>query len=125
MGVTLRTAGRGVFFRCAVLRASEEADDAGGYERARGGRRERGAVGRGSDAVGPLEARREGPDALEADIEADLRDRAVGVAQQRGGALHPAGEQIGMRRLAERSPELAAEVRPREAGGACQVVHVE
>ena len=57
--------------------------------------------------------------------EADVGDRAVGHAQQRRGALEPAGEQVLVRRLAERAPELAAEVRAREAGGGGHVVDVE
>ena len=57
--------------------------------------------------------------------EADLGDRAVGRPQQRRGALEPAGQQVGVRRLAERAPELAAEVRAREAGGAGHVVDAE
>ena len=44
-------------------------------------------------------------------------ERSV-VAQQRRGALEPAGQQVGVRRLAEGAPELAAEVRAREAGRA-------
>ncbi len=36
---------------------------------------------------------------------------AVGVAQQRRGPLEPAGQQVLVRRLAERAPELPAEVR--------------
>ena len=34
-----------------------------------------------------------------------------GTYLRRGGALQPAREQVGVRRLAERAPELAAEVR--------------
>ena len=55
------------------------------------------------------------------DGEADLGHGAVGVAQQRGGPLEPAGQQVLVRRLAERAPELAAEVRGRRAGGAGEV----
>ena len=51
-------------------------------------------------------------------------ERSV-VAQQRGGALEAAGEQVGVRRLAEGAAELAAEVGAREAGGAGEVVDVE
>ena len=57
------------------------------------------------------EARRERADALQADRGADLGDVAVGVPQQRRGPLEPAREQVLVRRLAERAPELAAEVR--------------
>ena len=89
------------------------------------GRREARAVDGGGDAVGPGEAGGERADALQADAEADVGDRAVGHAQQRGGALEPAGQQVLVRRLAERAAELAAEVRAREAGGAGHVVDVE
>ena len=51
--------------------------------------------------------------------------RAVGVAQQRRGPLEAPGQQVGVRRLAERAPELAAEVRARQAGRAGQVVDAE
>ena len=51
--------------------------------------------------------------------------RAVGVAQQRGGALEAAGEEVLVRRLAERAPELAAEVRGRQVRGAGERRHVE
>ena len=65
------------------------------------------------------------PTLLQPDREADLRDRVVGHPQQRGGALEPAGQQIRVRRLAERAPELAAEVGPRQAGRAREVVDIE
>src|SRR5262249_55877317 len=64
-------------------------------------------------------------DALEPDREADVGHRAVGVAQQRGGALQASREQVRVRRLAERAPEAAAEVGAGEAGRAGQVVHLE
>ena len=65
------------------------------------------------------------PTPLQPDGEADVRDRAVGRPEQRGGALEAAGQQVRVRRLAERLAELAAEVRAREAGGARPVVDVE
>ena len=65
------------------------------------------------------------PRLLQADREADVGDRAVGGAQQRRGALEPAGQQVGVRRLAEGAPELAAEVGAREAGGAGHVLDAE
>src|SRR4051812_22628883 len=83
------------------------------------------AVGGGRDAVRVGEAGREGTDALEADREAHVRDRAVRAAQQRRRALEAAGEQVLVRRLAEGTPELAAEVGAREAGGAGEVVDAE
>ena len=81
-----------------------------GSGRARG-RRVRRAVGGRGHAVDAAEARGERADAAQADVEADVGDRPVGVAQQRGRPLHPAGQQVLVRRLAERAPELAAEVR--------------
>ena len=74
----------------------------------------RGAIGRRGHPERPAEGRRERPDAPQADEEADVRHGAVGVAQQRGGALHPPGEEVLVRRLPERPPELAAEMGGRE-----------
>ena len=42
-------------------------------------------------------------DALEADAEADLGDRVVSRAQQGGGPLEAAGQQVGVGRVAERA----------------------
>src|SRR5215212_7690220 len=53
----------------------------------------------------------ERPQAGEADVEADLGDAAVGVAQQRHRALDAPALQIAVRRLAERLAEGADEVR--------------
>jgi hypothetical protein len=75
------------------------------------GRRVRGAVGGRGDPVRAAEARRERPDAAQPDQQADVCDRAIGVAEQRRGALQPAGEEVVVGRLAERPAELAAEVR--------------
>src|SRR3954451_12190568 len=83
------------------------------------------AVGGGRNAVRVGEAGREGTDALEADREAHVRDGAVRVAQQRRRTLEATGEQVLVRRLAEGTPELAAEVGAREAGGAGEVVDAE
>src|SRR5207253_8723809 len=74
------------------------------------GRRMRGSVLRRGEAVDPAEARRERADALQADGQADVRHRPVCVAQQLGCALQSAGEQVLVRRLAERAAELAAEM---------------
>ena len=46
-------------------------------------------------------------------------------AQQRRGALEPAGQQVGARRLAEGALELAAEVGAGEAGGAGHVLDAD
>src|SRR5689334_18322783 len=100
----------GVFSKCAALRPAVKAQHAGRYLGVLGGRREGGAVGRRRLAVGAREARRERADAAQADREADLGDLAVGAAQERRGALEPARQQVGVRRLAERLAELAAEM---------------
>src|SRR5918995_2428517 len=122
---TLRGPGRAVFFKCAVLRAAEEAHHAGRHQRAVGGGWEGGAVRRGGHAVGALEAGGERADALQADGEADVRDRAIRVPQQRSRPLHPACEQVRVRRLAEGGAELAAEVGAREASRTSEVVDAE
>ena len=85
----------------------------------------RGSVLGGGDAVDAAEAGREGADALQADGQADVRHRAVGVAQQLGSALEPAGEQVLVRRLAEGAPELTAEMRGRDERRARQRRDVE
>jgi len=85
----------------------------------------RGPVRGRREAVGTAEARGEGADASEPDCEADLDDRAVGVAQQRGGAFEPAGQQVLMRGLAEDAPELTAEVGGRKMRCAGKRRHVE
>ena len=57
--------------------------------------------------------------------EADVGHRAVGVAQQRGRPLQATSEEVLVRRLAERAPELAAEVRGRQVRGAGERRNVE
>jgi hypothetical protein len=114
-----------VFSKCAVLWAPVRAQHAGRDARVLRCRRKRRAIGRRGLAVGPGEARRERADALQADREADLHDRAVGRAKQRGCPLQPARQQVRVRRLAECAPELATEVRAREPGGAGEIVDIE
>jgi hypothetical protein len=70
-------------------------------------------------------ARRERADATQADGEADVGDRAVGVAEQRGRSLETTGQEVFVGRLAERSPELAAEVGTRQVRDARKVSNVE
>src|SRR5215207_2374133 len=99
--------------------------------RSRPGPRE--AVGDRGDVGAPAIRRRrlahdraerpaEGPEAGEADVEADLRHAAVGLAQQEHRALDAAALQVTVRGLAERRPERPDEVRlgdvrdPRQAG---------
>src|SRR5262245_17711668 len=114
----------GVFSKRAVLRAAERSQDTSRDERVRRGRREALAVGGGGHAERAREAGREGADALQADAEADVGDRMIRGTQQRGGALQAPGQQIRVRRLAEGSAELTAEVGAGEAGGVGEVVDV-
>src|SRR5580765_2688464 len=114
MTAKLRGGRRPVFSKAAGSRARVGLEDARRHARPAGRGRELRAVDRGRPAVGPAEARGEAADAAEPDGEADLRDAAVSRAQQLGGALEPAGEQVLVRRLPEGPPELAAEVRRRE-----------
>ena len=58
----------------------------------------------------------EGPDACEADVEANVGDAAVSLAQQEHRALHPPPLEVTVRRLPEGRPEAADEVRFREMG---------
>ena len=75
------------------------------------------------DAVHPSKARRERAEARQSDGHADLRDRAVGVAQQRRGPFESPGQEVLVRRLTERATEFAAEVRRRQRRGARHVGH--
>jgi len=58
----------------------------------------------------------EGPRAGEADVEADVGDAAVGLAQQEHRALHPSSLQVTVRRLPENGAEATDEVRAGEMG---------
>src|SRR5437879_6515701 len=58
----------------------------------------------------------EGPRAGEADVEADVGDAAVGLAQQEHRALHPPPLQVTVRRLPEDGAEATDEVRAGEMG---------
>ena len=79
--------GPSVFSKRAGSRAPVGAQDAGRDQRVVSRRRERGAIRGRRHAVRTREARCERADALQADREADVDDRAVGVPQERGGAL--------------------------------------
>src|SRR5206468_6901391 len=117
--------GTGVFSKRAVLRTAVEALDARRDPGEVAGRGEGGAVGGRRSAEHPGEARRERAEALEADREADVGDRAVGRAQEGGGPLEAASEEVGVRRVAERPAELPAEMGAGETGGAGEVIDVE
>jgi hypothetical protein len=69
-----------------------------------------GAVGRRRHAQDLAERPAERAEAREADVEADLRDAAVGLAQEERRALDPAALQVAVRRLAEDGAELAREM---------------
>src|SRR5439155_21380747 len=71
-----------VFSKCAVLRTSIGAQDAGRNQRVLRSRREPHAVSGRRHAVAAGEAGRERADALEADGEADVGNRAVRRAHE-------------------------------------------
>ena len=114
-----------VFSKRAGPRAGIRLEDAGRNPRPGGRGRVGGAIRRRREAVRPAEARREGADAAQPDGEADLRHRAVCVAQQLGGTFEPPGEEVLVRRLAERPLELAAEMGGGDVRRARERGHVE
>jgi hypothetical protein len=114
-----------VFSKRAVLRPAVRAQDARGYERVLRCRRERGAIPRRRHAVRAREAARERADAAKSDRKADRSHGTIGRPQQRCSPLEAARQQIRVRRLAEGTLELAAEVRTGEAGRPCEVVDAE
>jgi effector-binding domain-containing protein len=57
-----------------------------------------------------VEGPAEGPEAGEPDVQADIRDAAVRLAQQEHGPLHPATLQVAVRGLPEGGTEASAEV---------------
>src|SRR3954463_3340316 len=90
-------------------------DDAGGNGHEPCGGGERGPVLGRRHPVDAAERGGERADAREADVEADLRDAVVGCAKQCRRALEPPGQQVLVRRLAERPLERADEVGLRAA----------
>src|SRR5258708_1589618 len=68
------------------------------------------AIARRRLAEDPAERAAEGAQAVESDLEADLGHGAVRLTQQLHRALHATALQVAVRALAERRPELAAEV---------------
>src|SRR5688572_16129986 len=58
----------------------------------------------------------EGSQAREGDVEADVRDAPIALAQQEHGALHPPPLQVAVRGLAEHRAEAPAEVCRRDVG---------
>src|SRR2546423_9232882 len=83
------------------------------------------AVLRGRLADDVAERAAEGPEAGEADVEADLGHAAVALAQQEHRALHAPALQVPVWRLAERRAEGADEVRLGDVGDARQRRDVE
>ena len=67
----------------------------------------------------------EGPEAAEADVEADVGDASVGLAQQEHGALDPTPLEVAVRRLAEDGAEGADEMRLGDVGDRGDRRHVE
>ena len=120
-----RPRSRFVLTRTVGSRARVGLKHTGRNPNASGRRRIARPVSGGRHAERATEARCERTDAREADVEADVRDRTVGVAKQLGGALEPSREEVLVRRLAERPPELSAEVCGREASCARECRHIE
>jgi hypothetical protein len=85
----------------------------------------RGAVGRGRKPECPAEARGERPDAPQADVQTDVGYPAIGAPEQGGRPLHPAGQEVLVRRLAEYPAELAAEVGAGKVRRVREPLHVE
>lgn len=114
-----------VFSKRAVLRPAVGADDAARDANVGGGGGKGGTVGRRRLPKGTTEAGREGADAPQADRETDLGHRVVSGAQQGGGPLEAARQQVSVGGLAEGAPELAAEMGAGETGGASHVIDAE
>jgi hypothetical protein len=67
----------------------------------------------------------EGPEAREPDVEADMRDAAVGLPEEEHRAFHTTPLKVAVRRFPERCPEAADEVRLRDIGDRGDGGHVE
>ena len=107
---------RAVFSKRAVLGAGVGADDAGRDQRAvarRAGAR-RGRRSASARRCGVKLVVKEPMLCRPTERQMSATERSV-RAQQRRRPLQPAGQQVGVRRLAEGAPELAAEVRAGEA----------
>src|SRR5947209_10137034 len=117
MRTTLETRGRPDFSKRAVLGSTELARHACRDADVALGRRERRSIRHRRRSIDAPEAGRERSEAAEPDREADLGDGAIGVAEQCRRPLEPSRQQVLVRRLTERTTELAAEVRRRELRG--------
>src|SRR3954471_20225839 len=109
------------------IRFSETARSRPGHPEARRDRRDGRppAIGARRLADDVAERAAERAETGEADVEADLGDAPVGLAQEEHRALDPAALEVAVRRLAERRPERADEVRLRDVRDARQARHVE
>ena len=67
----------------------------------------------------------EGSEARESDVEADVGDAPVGLAQEEHRPLDPSALEVAMGRLAEDGPEAPAEMRGRDMGDRRDRRHVE
>src|SRR5690242_8220369 len=121
----LGPAGTRVFSKRAVLRTTIGPQDARWNQRALGRGRELRPIGGWRPAVSAREAGSEGADALEAYGEADVRDSAVGRAKQRRCPFQAPGQEVCVRRLAERASEFAAEMCTRETRDAGKIVDLQ
>ena len=118
------TSGRAVVFsKRAVLRAAVGVQRRTREQRARRGRREapRGRRGARCRTCGVKLVVNEPTLCSPTAKQISVTERSV-VAQQRRGSLETAGQQVRVRRLAERTPELATEVRTREPRGSGEIV---
>jgi hypothetical protein len=73
-----------------------------------------GAIGGRRLADDVAEGAAERPEAAESDVEADIGDAAISLAQEEHGALHAPALEVAMRGLAEDGAEAADEVRLRD-----------
>src|SRR5256885_12599224 len=127
MAVTLDDGLPGRFSKPALLsrRAHPRHRPAGRHEQRRALAGEARAVLRGRLADDRAKRAAERAQAVEAHVEADLGDRARGLTQELHGPLHAPALQVAVRRLAESGAELAAEVRRRYVGDACERLHIQ
>src|SRR4051812_5307655 len=113
MDRTLRPARRGRYSETARSRPGHRA--AGRHVLVPGRPRSLAIPGRGrADDLPERPAER--AEADEPDVEADLRDAAIGLPQQEHRPLHPPPLEVAVRRLAERRLKRADEVRLADMG---------
>src|ERR1700728_4124378 len=127
MGATLNRGVAARYSESALLpgRAQPRHRPAGRHAQRSADARETRAVCRGRLTDDLAEGAGERAKAVESDVQADLGDRKAGFAQQLHRTLHPAALEVAMRCLAERSPELTAEVRRRDVCDTRKRRHVQ